>query len=153
MYRYICTGFYESSSMNRQTDFVIFLHIILKFKKGESYMCMICFHIDFYKGIAWNKGCFQKIQEMVLVLIIMFNIVIYLGHCLPACSCNNMYSHICTCELNLLFDFRFSVELYLGNFISNTAVRYVKYLWILSLSPSMLRVGCILHLLEYYHLI
>ena len=70
MYRYMCTGFYESSSMNRLTDFLTFLHIILKFKKGKSYMCMICFHIDFYKGIAGRNDVLKK-QKMVLVLILI----------------------------------------------------------------------------------
>ena len=40
------------------------------------------------------------------------------------------------------------------NFMPNTAVRYVKYFGLCHvLSPSMFRVGCILHLFEYYRLI
>ena len=40
--------------------------------------------------------------------------------------------------------------IFVCNFISNTAVRHVKYFGICHvLSPSMFRVGCILHLLEY----
>ena len=41
------------------------------------------------------------------------------------------------------------VELYLWNFVTDTAVRFVKYFGLCHvLSPSMVGVGCILYLLE-----